>query len=142
MRGSLTCSEFAFLAACAVALEQRHRPAGEASLRPKCGNYLTRTLCAHHRGSGEIIQDRQCHETRNVLGPWHFFGKVGSGATGPSPAIRRCFGVRLLCSPCATSGAVAGKHAKAARWVLPDGPGPGEALASFALCCGASAFIQ
>ena len=59
-----------------------------------------RLFCAHHRGSGEIIQDRQCHETRNVLVP-DTFGGVRSRATGPSPAIRRCFGAQLLCSVCA-----------------------------------------
>ena len=65
---------------------------------------------------------------RNVVGSQEPCNK-------PRPAIRRCFGVRLLCSACATSGAVAGKRAKTVRWALPDGPGPREALASFALWC-------
>ena len=73
------------------------------ALRPKCGNFLTRAfLCS----------------------PSRFFRNHRPKSSDPS-----YFGVRLLCSVCATSGAVAGKHAKA------DGPGPGEALASVALCC-------
>ena len=56
---------------------------------------------------------------------------------GKSGAVQqtRCFGVQLLSSVCATPGAVAGKHARTVRWVLPDDPGQGEALASCALCC-------
>ena len=57
MHGSLTYSEFVSLAAYPIAFERRHLPAGEASMRPKCGNYLARTLCAHQRGSGEVNQE-------------------------------------------------------------------------------------
>ena len=39
--------------ACAVAFERGHRPASEASLRPKRGICLTRTSCVHHRDSGK-----------------------------------------------------------------------------------------
>ena len=35
-------------------------------LAPEVWDYLTRTFCPHHRGSGEIIQGRRGHETRNV----------------------------------------------------------------------------
>ena len=90
------------LGACAAAFELRHRPAGEASLRTKCELSSQRHFVLTIEVLQKSSKDRRCHETRNVLVPGTFW-EVGSRAAGPSPAIRRCFGVRLLCSACATS---------------------------------------
>ena len=131
MHGSLTSSETGSLTAYAIAFERHHLPAGEASMRPKCGNYLAMTFCAHQRGSGDHPSKR-CHETWNVQVPGTF-REVGSHATGPSPAIRRCFGVRQLTVYAPRQELLQGSMRKQVVR-FPAGSSPREALANLELC--------
>ena len=114
-------SEFPFQTACAVALERRHRPAGEASLRP-CGTRLERTLYAHHRGSGETIQFRNATRRETC---WSMAILRQSGAV-QTQVLRTVGAVAFNCSAmlCATSTADPKEHTKAVRGTLPDDPGP------------------
>ena len=94
--------------ACAVAFERGHRPASEASLRPKCGLYLTRSLCDHHRGSGKHPRQRMPRD-EDVL------SRATSETTSSCASYQNCLrrirrsGTRARL-PCNTGWPAGGEH--------------------------------